>query len=447
MVAHESTSSFCTMGGMHTSMHDIMTSNTGNGGVTVPLHRRKLLEAQWDSGNDSRGDRLPVIIPDDEMHGDKHSGHAHMHEKDSEGSEHHHHSSMNDDMNHEMNHDHSAHSTPHHMNMNQGTVMYMDGFHSALFSSSQPPPPCLVLFHPSWTLHTPGKFSFAMACIALMGALVEACGVWRVRCLRKGRSCRRDARMKRMRQWEAQREDDMSGQQLEFHRQSRALQQGVSDISDVSSHGDVTPHHRPTVAAANSVCPAFLRRMWRVAPMCIRTICARLCSCLIPTKNGNVLARRYDVAAACLHATRAALGYLLMLAVMTYAIEFLIAAALGMVVGRYWFVDSGNPSGGGGVLGGAVGVGGGIGGMGLGDGGRQNSTPEVNMADFQAGANDGTWGGGDPCCGIDDDENDDNSDHLDRVGSNMAEPLLSPLMGNNNARVHRRGGGGGNQVQ
>jgi hypothetical protein len=33
--------------------------------------------------------------------------------------------------------------------MSQGTVMYMDGFRSALFHNSQTPPPCLNFLHPT----------------------------------------------------------------------------------------------------------------------------------------------------------------------------------------------------------------------------------------------------------------------------------------------------------
>ena len=56
-------------------------------------------------------------------------------------------SSMNHDDHSSMhNHDHSSHSMP---MMSQGTVMYMDGFQSALFHNSQNPPPCLNFLHPS----------------------------------------------------------------------------------------------------------------------------------------------------------------------------------------------------------------------------------------------------------------------------------------------------------
>ncbi len=57
--------------------------------------------------------------------------HDHMNQHD--------HNSMN-------HHDHSSHSMS---MMSQGTVMYMDGFQSALFHNSQNPPPCLNFLHPS----------------------------------------------------------------------------------------------------------------------------------------------------------------------------------------------------------------------------------------------------------------------------------------------------------
>jgi len=136
-------------------------------------------------------------------------------------------------------------------------------------------------------------------------------------------------------------------------------------------------------------------------------------------------AKRYDVIAACLHALRAWLGFLLMLAVMTYAIEFLVSAVIGMVLGRYLFVDMG---GGEDELG-AIGA-----------GGKQNN--EIVGVDTMV--NDGVWGGGDPCCGIDDTEDDFHDAHEVMIGprlTNICEPLLSPSM-DNNSRVIRRGVGG-----
>ncbi|KAL7541903.1 hypothetical protein ACHAXR_011354 [Thalassiosira sp. AJA248-18] len=423
-----STSSFCTMGGM------MMSHNA------LPMHQRKL-------------DTMPVILPDDD------DGGEHDHNKDKQMDSHHDHGSSS------MNHDHSSHNMPN-MNMDQGTAMYMDGFHSALFPSSQhPPPPCLNLFHPSWTLHTPSKFLFAMVFVLLMGVMVEACGVWRVKCLRKGRSERREARMKRIREREVERaarqDGNRQGQQLEFRPSSSSqsprgtIQHGASDISDVSSSEALPspPTTAATPSVANPICPAIVRRIWRTAvPKFIRTTCCAstriLCCCCFfhNTKpDGTKLARRYDFAAASLHATRAVLGYLLMLSVMTYAVEFFICSVAGMVLGRHWFVDmeAGGRAAGGGVMNGAVGVGGGIGGMGLGDGGgggdgRQNSGQGVGMSDLHngGGGNDGTWGGGDPCCGIDDDDEDENHNH-----DGLKEPLLSSLMGSSNVGVTRRSGG------
>jgi len=44
-------------------------------------------------------------------------------------------------------------------------------------------------------------------------------------------------------------------------------------------------------------------------------------------------------------------------------------------------------------------------------------------------AHDGTWGGGgDPCCGIDEHDEDDHNE----------QPLLEPLLGSSNAGVKRR---------
>ncbi len=130
-------------------------------------------------------------------------------------------------------------------------------------------------------------------------------------------------------------------------------------------------------------------------------------------------ARRCDLLAALLHASRVWLGYLLMLAVMSYAVEFLLSAVLGVVLGRYCFMDA---DGGGD----AVGVGGGIGGMGHNDdgGGRRGDAPSVDAMVAHRG-NGETWGGGDPCCDYDDDVD-------------VREPLLSSTALGNNGGVTRR---------
>ena len=130
-------------------------------------------------------------------------------------------------------------------------------------------------------------------------------------------------------------------------------------------------------------------------------------------------ARRWDLLAALLHASRVWLGYLLMLAVMSYAVELLLSATLGVVLGRYCFMDA---DGGGD----AVCVGGGIGGMGQIDdgGGRRGDSPSVDAMVAQRG-NGETWGGGDPCCDYDDDVD-------------VREPLLSSIALGNNGGVTRR---------
>lgn len=204
-----------------------------------------------------------------------------------------------------------------------GTIMYMDGFHWALFPSrGSPPPPCLNLFYPSWTLHTRSRFIFAMASVTSMGILVEACGMWRARCLRKGRA-------------------------------RRAAERAAVVALGSSSSSRRDPSH----------------------------------------------ARRWDLLAALLHASRVWLGYLLMLAVMSYAVEFLLSVILGIVLGRYFLIEVDGR--------GEVGIAnGGIGGTGHGDDG--------DVVDATVRGNDEeTWGaGGDPCC-----------DHDDDV--DFREPLLS----------------------
>ena len=389
MSDNASPSPFCTMG-------EMMHSNTSSAG------RLKLVD-----NND-----WPTIVPNDSAHGDG----------GSERNENHRH--HNESTSNEMDHSHHDHKMP---VMSQGTIMFMDGFHSALFPSSQAssPPPCLNLFYPSWTLHTPARFVFAMIVITLRGILVEASGVWRVKCLRRGRRCRREVRLNQiqaLREEQEQRLVDMQGWQIEFRRQSQLeLQRDDCDFSATTSAvpsstpAALSPPPPPPPSPSSSyplLCPAIIRRMWRtIAPKC--------CFALRTRNNGMRAARMYEVVAASLHALRAWLGYLLMLAVMTYAVEFLMAAVFGMVLGRYWCVD-------------AVGHGG------------DDEKQETERAGEGGLTSDEAWGGGgDPCCGIDDYEDDyhDNQNVIGTRLTDICEPLLlSPS--ESNARVTRRLVGG-----
>jgi hypothetical protein len=440
-------------------MGGMMSGSNSNNNSMMPTRQRRL----WEDDN-----TLPVIMNDDM--GNNHQ----MHNMD--------HNNMHHDMNHDMSHqdhnnnmsnmddntnNHSSHSMS---MMSEGTIMYMDGFHSALFHSTpQNPPPCLNFLHPSWTLHTPSKFVFAMVCVTLMGMFVEAVGVWRVKCLRKGRQHRREEWTKRIQQQQEeqqqqqqqqQQQHTLLGEQLEYRRPSRGgIQHAASDISNVSS---TEPSPIESSTRRQMLCPAFIRRIWmKIVPQFIRNVCSRTFSIASSPCRGkserttSKWIKRYDFAAAFLHALRAWLGYLLMLAVMSYAVEFLVCTVLGMTLGRYWFVDvegasnSGGVGGGGsGVLDGDVGVGGGIGGMGLGGGGRRS------VASVNDRARDGTWGGGDPCCGIDDDddeeeEEDDEDDNYatTTTGGLMQErsrsSIREPLLGIGNPQVTRRSVGGG----
>ena len=422
--------------------------NHGNSNEMNMMPSRRLGNEYHHQDISNEGD-MPVILPGDDKSKNEDSNNNHMHD---------HNNNMNHDTMDEPTHNHNNSNMSHdmsNMNMNGGTIMYMDGFHSGLFPpSSSPPPPCLNLLHPSWTLDTQSKFIFAMFFLTLIGMLVEACGVWRVKCLRKGRNIRKEITLKRLQAWEKhqqhlQSQNAIQDSQIEFRRQSQlngGLQRGVSDISDVSERvigGPLSNETTATTSTKSILCPAIIRRAWRKVPMSIQNMCSRICCCgLILGTDGDstTAAKRCDVAAATLHAGRAVLGYMLMLAVMSYAVEFLICAVLGMVLGRYWFVDSGNESsGGGGVMNGAVGVGGGIGGMGLGDAvGRQNSDQGLHMNITDLQGNDAMWGGGDPCCGIDDDD-DDNNHNQSR--DDLRKPLLSSLLGSNTGGITRRSGG------
>lgn len=205
-----------------------------------------------------------------------------------------------------------------------------------------------------------------MGLITFLGVLVEACGVWRIRCLRRGRSLRRQERLRRQQQ--------LSGD-LSQAEQSR--------------HSIAPPNSRAVPA------PAMLRLAWRtIVPHFIRNTISKCRS----KREASKQVRRYEIMAASVHAARACLGYLLMLAVMSYAIEFLVCTILGIVLGRYWFIEVE---------------------------GEGNSGPIAENGEQSAGLERDTWGGGDACCGLDDeDEFHNEDDNFSLQGSAVNEPLL-----------------------
>jgi hypothetical protein len=101
MSGNTPTSWFCTMGDMSQKS----------------VRQRKLGEP-----SNHHWDVMPVIIShDDDKHGDGENDEMHKHHDD-------------DNMNNEADQDQHSHGHAHSMpNMSQGTIMYMDGFHSALF--------------------------------------------------------------------------------------------------------------------------------------------------------------------------------------------------------------------------------------------------------------------------------------------------------------------------
>jgi len=341
-------------------------------------------------GYDHNNIQLPVIMTDDM---DGNNGHD-MHQMD--------HGNMDHNMDHgnmDHNMDHDMGGMDHGMShMSMGTIMYMDGFHSALFSTSDTPPPCLNLFYPTLTLDSEAKFVFAMIFITLLGVMVEACGVWRVKCLRRGRYIRRREKLKRQRQ------------------------QLSSDFSQAEqSHSSLAP----------IPCPAMIRRVWRtLVPQFLRDAANKCCNCNINTRDASKQIKRYEIMAASLHATRAWFGYLLMLAVMSYAIEFMVCTIFGMVLGRYWFIEVEEDV----AINNAI-----------------NSSEQIMMEgnnNFSGG--DGMWGGGDPCCGIDDDDEDFSTatdNNMDAAASEVETRLMQnepsetpsinePLLRNSN--INRR---------
>ena len=55
--------------------------------------------------------------------------------------------------------------------MNEGMIMYMDGFRFSLSTSKKNP--CLNLYFPSWTLNTRSKFLWAMLGVVMLGIVTE----------------------------------------------------------------------------------------------------------------------------------------------------------------------------------------------------------------------------------------------------------------------------------
>ena len=370
---------FCTAGGM------LLNS--------PPVVHRRALDG-WDvgpavpPGGGGDGAR-PQHVPTDGMVAPEHDMSGHM-----------------DHMDHDMDHGHPMSGMG-----GGGTVMYMDGFRSALFPSPDyPPPPCLSLFTSSWTLSTRSSFVFAMALVTAIGVLVEACGVWRVRSLRRGRAIRREARA-RLAEQRAAPPDRLAP----FREQREFISR--SELSDVSDRFEEEP---PGTATTRGTLGRARRLFCRLCPACARGVA--------PGTRAARAAKRHDTLAAGLHAARALLGYLLMLAVMSYAVEFLVCACLGMVVGRQYYADA---------EGGGVNVGGGIGGMH--PEGRQREVDAgsggMGMTGLNGGGerrqrDDAAWGGGgDPCCGLDDGDDDEGDDM----------PLEEPLLARQQGGLTRRG--------
>ena len=269
-----------------------MVSSSSNSGNNIHTQHRMLGN---EHSNSNSGNEKMSAMANNNMGGvaqDDMNGHTH----DMHGMDH-----MDNHDHNNMNHDMSM--------MGSGTIMYMDGFHSALFHSTpESPPPCLNFLHPTWTLHTQSKFIFAMVCVTLMGMLVEACGVWRVKCLRKGRQFRKEERRKRL---QIELQEEQHRQQQDNHLMNNSL------ISEITSETRTESFTRPTPSRNHNVCPAFLRRIWRcILPKCIRGICV---SCFCRNSSEREVARTirgWESAAAFLHALRALLGYALMLTVM-----------------------------------------------------------------------------------------------------------------------------------
>lgn len=285
-----------------------------------------------------------IVYPPDDMHGHTHhdmdgsesSGGMDGHMNDDSGG------GMGGDGGHMHHMDHMDHMD---MHGGSGMVMYMDGFRSALFPPPHSdPPPCLNLFVPSWTLNTREKFVGAMMLVFVIGVCVEACAVWRLSLLRKHR------------------------------RQTIEMRAVAADAGEVSSVGMTSVEQTRT---ANLRVKRWMRKRVRL-PMVMR----------------------YDLGAAGVHALRALLGYVLMLAVMTYAIELTLSAVLGIVVGRFYLVDAAFASGG------------------------------------ETAGGEETWGGEDPCCGMDDDFNGEEAADRGGLGNrNGGGTTVEPLLAQNDVEM------------
>lgn len=161
--------------------------------------------------------------------------------------------------------------------MSQGMVMYMDGFRFATSSSDQP---CLNLYFPNWTLDTPGKFCSGLILVFLLAFSTEG-----ISKLRHNISTSRNQQQQ---------------QQIQRRQRQRrpVLEEQQSNSSTVSSS---------TVSSS----PAMMES-------------------LQPDRLGQIMISS-------LHGIQALLGYIVMLATMTFSVEILISVILGLSTGYYYY--------------------------------------------------------------------------------------------------------------
>jgi len=179
-----------------------------------------------------------------------------------------------------------------------GTIMYMDGFHMTMSGGHQ----CLNLYFPTWTLDTRPKFLGACTSILLLSFLTEGLSKLRYKITASSKkSSTRSSSSRRRRR-----------------NQQQQQQQNNNDRSDNSVI--ISDNTTEEVAATTSTYSYWINR----------------CSNFLFGLNKRLVHLMISV----LHGVQALLGYILMLAGMTFSIELLLSVIIGLGIGYAVFFSN-----------------------------------------------------------------------------------------------------------
>jgi len=170
--------------------------------------------------------------------------------------------------------------SPNQMHSSTGTIMYMDGFHMTMSGGHQ----CLNLYFPTWTLNTRPKFLGACAGILLLSFLTEGLSKLRYKITASSKSARSSNRR-------------------------RNQQQNNNNETTITPPEEVI---RTTSDWINKCTDFFIGLNKRLLHLMISV----------------------------LHGVQALLGYVLMLAGMTFSIELLLSVIIGLGIGYAVFFSN-----------------------------------------------------------------------------------------------------------